>query len=351
MKYLFIITGIAYGHLIREEAIISRLKKLDKKAEITIAGYGTSYSYFKKRYKVLKLNPMFFPDESNRVKFFSTLIRNYKIFLNWIINFKLIKEFISNDKPNVVVSDWEPFAMFLKECKYLIWNYKPRYAKARNILVFLEKITIEFGYFISKIFRKRIILPSLNKEESSGNFIYTSLIVRNTPDEINELSKYKDCIIVMIGGSNFGSDLANKVENISGNFDERFIFFNHKCKSRNCIGYHKFKDNYLEYLKSCKAVISLGGYSGISESIFFKKPNLAFPIKNWTEQMAVVEEFRDYIEIGDIESSEEDLKIKIKEFLINIPKIKKKLNSLRLLSNGADEIARIIYKEAGVISR
>ena len=67
--------------------------------------------------------------------------------------------------------------------------------------------------------------------------------------------------------------------------------------------------------------------------------------------MAVVEEFRDYIEIGDIESSEEDLKIKIKEFLINIPKMKKKLNSLMLLSNGADEIARIIYKEAGVISR
>ena len=345
MKYLFIITGIAYGHITREESIISKLRKFDKKAEITIAGYGTSYNYFSKEYKTLKLEPMFFPDDSNKVKFFSTLIKNYKIFLNWIINFKIIKKFINDNNQNMIVSDWEPFTIFLKECKYLIWNYKPRYAKAKNIFVFLEKAAIESGYFMSKILGKKIILPSLKKEKNTKDFIYTNLIVRNTPDEVNELSRYKDYIIIMIGGSNFGSDLAYKIENISKDINEKFIFFNHKCRSKKFISYKEFKYNYLEYLKSCKAVISLGGYSGISESILFRKPNLAFPIKNWTEQMAVVEEFKDYIEIGDIESSEEDLKIKIKEFLSNLEKIKKKLNTLKL-NNGADEIAELIYKEA-----
>ena len=43
MKYLFIITGIAYGHFTREESIINKLRKLDRKAEIVIACYGTSH--------------------------------------------------------------------------------------------------------------------------------------------------------------------------------------------------------------------------------------------------------------------------------------------------------------------
>jgi len=72
---------------------------------------------------------------------------------------------------------------------------------------------------------------------------------------------------------------------------------------------------------------------------------LAFPIKNLLEQYAVVEEFKDYIDIGDINLSEEELKIKIKEFLNNADKSRKKLNTLKL-RNGADEIAELIYKKA-----
>jgi len=344
MKYLFIITGIAYGHFTREEAIIDKLKKLDKKAEINIASYGTAYEYFRKKYKLLKLEPMFWPDKLVKVQFFNTLIKNYKLIINWLINGKRINKFADENKIDEVISDWEPFAIFLGKCKYLIWNYKPKYALVNNFIVFIEKISIELGYFISWALGKRILIPSLKKEENKRNIIYTSLILRKTPNEVKALRNYRNAILVMIGGSRFGYDLARKIENISNSFNEKFIFFNYKCKTKNCIGYNKFKDNYLEYLKSCKAVISLGGYSGISESIFFKKPNLAFPIKNWIEQQAVAEEFKDYIEIGDIESNEEELKFKIKSFLGNTDKIRKKLNTLKL-KNGADEIAEIIYRK------
>jgi uncharacterized protein (TIGR00661 family) len=344
MKYLFIITGIAYGHLTREEAIINKLEKLDKKSEIVIATYGTAKKHFEKNYKILELNPMYFPDKFNKVQFFNTLFKNYKLFLHWVINGRLINEYINENKPKVVISDWEPFAIFIKKCEYLIWNYKPKYAKIKNIESLIEKISIEFSYFVSWVLGKKIILPTLNKEKNAKNYIYTGLIIRKNPNEVKGLDKYKDSILVMIGGANFGLDLARKINNISGSLNEAFVIFGYKCKSRNCIGYEEFKDDYLSYLKSCKAVISLGGYSGISESIFYKKPNLAFPIKNWIEQQAVVEEFKDYIEIGDIESNEEELKVEIKEFLGNINRIKKKLNTLKL-KNGADEIAEILCRE------
>lgn len=345
MKYLIIVTGVAYGHLTREEAIIDKIKKLDKKAEIFIAGYETSHKYFKGKYDVLKLKPMFFPDKLGKVQFFGTLVKNYKLLLYWVENRLLINDFIKEYKPDVVMSDWEPFTIFIKECKYLIWNYKPKFAKFNNPTLLIEKLLIEFGYFIARIFGKKIILPYFKKGKNIKNYIYTDLIVRKNPKEVKILNKYKCSILVMIGGSDFGLDLAKKIKNISKDFNEKFVIFGYKCKGKNVIGYGEFKKNYLEYLKSCKAVISLGGYSGVSESIFFKKPNLVFPIKGWIEQSAVVEEFKNYIEVGNIESSEKELKIVVKDFLKNINKIKKKLNTLKL-NNGADEIAKIIYKEA-----
>jgi len=341
MKYLFAITGVAYGHFTREEAIINSLKKIDKKANITIASYGTAYNYFKNKYKILELDPMFFPDELNKVQFFNTLIKNYNITSHCVNNIIIINKFVKDNKIDVVLSDWEPFAIFLRKCDYLIWNYKPVYAKVTNFTMFIEKSIIKILYFFAEIFGKKIILPSLKKQSNHNNIIYVDLIVRKIPDEVEELDKYKNSVLVMIGGSSFGLNLAEKIDNISKNFNEKFIFFNYK--SKNNAGYKEFKENYLEYLKSCKAVISLGGYSGISESIFFKKPNLAFPIKNWIEQMAVVEEFKNYIEIGDIESSEEELKFKIGNFLRNLNKIKRKLSRLKL-KNGANEIAKIISK-------
>ena len=344
MKYLFIITGIAYGHFTREESIINKLRKLDRKAEIVIACYGTSHNYFRKKYKILELKPLHFPDTSTRARLFRTLAENYKILGYTIDNYNLINEFNREFKPDFIMSDWEPFAIFIKNC-YLTWNYKPKYSKPYNLSLLFQKILIESLYFTARLLGKKIILPSLKKEKNVKNFIYAGLIIRKTPDEVKELKEYKDTVLVMLGGSKFGLGLAEKIKNISKDFNEKFVIFGCKCKTKNCIGYSEFRENYLEYLKSCKVVITLGGYSGISEAVFFRKPVLAFPIKNLLEQYAVVEEFKDYIDIGDINLSEEELKIKIKEFLNNADKSRKKLNTLKL-RNGADEIAELIYKKA-----
>ena len=344
MKYLIIVTGIAYGHLTREEAIIDRIKKLDKKAEIVIAGYETSYRYFKGKYDVLKLFPIVFSGSSGRFKSGEMFLKNYKVIIGWIENIKIINTFVKDFRPDVILSDWEPFALFIKDAD-LVWNYKPKYGKVGNFSLLIQKILIGLNYFVAYLFGKKILIPSFKKEENVKNYVYTGLIVRKDLKEVKALSKFKDSILVMIGGSDFGLELAKRIKNISKNFNKKFIFFGYKCKGKNVIGYKEFRKDYLGYLKSCKGVISLGGYTGISESVFFKKPNLAFPIKNQIEQYAVVEEFKDYIKIGNIESSEDELKIVVKDFLKDINKMKKKLNSLKL-KNGADEIAKYVYKKA-----
>ena len=342
MKYLFIITGVAYGHLTRQDSIINKLKKIDKKAEIIIAGYNTSHKHFSKRFKFIKLEPIIFSDKSPRVRTFKVLSKNNKIISNWIKNYKIIKEFKKEYNPDIIISDWEPFSLFLKEC-YTIWNYKHYPTKTFSFM--FQKLLLNILFSVLRLTNKKILIPSLDKRKNTKNFIYFPLIIRKFPGEVKENKKYKDSVLVMIGGSDFGIQLIKKIKNISKHFDEKFIFFGHKCNSKNCIGFNKFKNDYLSFLKSSKAVISLAGYSGLSEALVYKKPNLVFPIKNWIEQDSVVKEFQDYIKTGDIELSEEELKGTLKNFFSNLDKYKKKLNRLKI-KDGAKEVAEYIYEKA-----
>ena len=342
MKYLFIITGIAYGHLTREEAIINKIKKLDKKAEIVVAGYETSYEYFRGKYNILKLFPIIFSGSSGRFMIWRLLFKNCKLFTGWIGNVKIINNFIKDFKPNVVVSDWEPFSLFLKDC-YMTWNYKP--FPARTLSFIFQKFLLNVLFSVIKLVDKRIIIPSIMEMKDTRNFLYFPLIIRKFPDEVKEKKGYKNSIVVMIGGSDFGISLARKIRNVSKNFNEKFVFFGLKCKSENCIGFRGFRGDYLSFLKSSKAVISLAGYSGLSEALVYKKPNLIFPIKNWIEQDSVAREFEDYVKVGSIESSEAEIKDILENFLLNLENYKKRLDSLEI-KDGAREVAEFLYREA-----
>ena len=341
MKYLFIITGVAYGHLTRQEAILNKLKKIDKKAEIVIAGYNTSQKYFSKRYKMIKLKPLYFNDELPRVKTFKIIFKNYKILFAMMENCNIINKFTKEYNPDIIVSDWEPFSLFLNNC-YLVWNYKPYPARTFSFL--FQKFMLNILFSALKLTNKKILIPSLEKKENTKNFIYFPLIIRKYPDEVIP-SRYKDAILVMIGGSEFGISLARKIKNISKSFNEKFIFFGLKCRSKNCIGFSDFREDYLSFLKSSKAVISLAGYSGLSEALVYKKPNLVFPIKNWIEQESVINEFQGYVQIENIESSEKELKDIIKNFVLNLDNYKKRINKLKI-EDGAKEVAEYLYGNA-----
>ena len=59
MKIVSVITGIGYGHAIRQAAIISELEK--KGVEIEIASYGNAFEYFEQTYYSLKIEGPKFP--------------------------------------------------------------------------------------------------------------------------------------------------------------------------------------------------------------------------------------------------------------------------------------------------
>src|SRR3990167_5632192 len=102
MKYLFVITGIGFGHLMREEAVIRELLRKDKDAEIKIATYGLTLNYFKKRFPLTEIIGQKFPDTKSEVDATKVIFSNLFYPFQYLNNIKKIEKLIENFRPDIV---------------------------------------------------------------------------------------------------------------------------------------------------------------------------------------------------------------------------------------------------------
>ncbi|MAG52561.1 MAG: hypothetical protein CMH62_01210 [Nanoarchaeota archaeon] len=165
---------------------------------------------------------------------------------------------------------------------------------------------------------------------------------------MNVLKEYKNPIIVSLGGSYFGSEILDKLLQILPLFEEDFIVFSYKTigKSKDNIHFMPFKEDFLEYLKASKAVISFGGHNTISEAVVLKKPSLVFPVPNYIEQtLNAYEVEKNNFGISKILKyplNEREIVSILKEFFEKIPKIQENLNKSNIKGNGAEQVYKII---------
>ena len=106
-----------------------------------------------------------------------------------------------------------------------------------------------------------------------------------------------------------------------------------------------FQNNFLEYLKVSKALISLAGHCTLSEVLVYKKPSLIFPIPNYLEQYQNSYLMNDYCIKGDMdEIGLIYMRNKLDEFFSKLDKLKVKLKNYNIKNNGATEAAEIILQ-------
>ncbi|MBL7147915.1 MAG: hypothetical protein ISS82_03760 [Nanoarchaeota archaeon] len=337
MKILLIVTGLGYGDSIRAEAIITKIKKLKPKTEVLVMGYDNSYEYFKNKYETIKIKGYRFDQKGLKFRTGTFLFKNFHIPISWILNYRENKERLKKFDPDLIISDFEIFSNFLakklkKKC-ISIFAFDPElyniYPNKTNNLSLQSKF-LKKTYEISD----KVIIPSFTKNKKVNNTYYINLIIRegnkkNKKEIIKKLGLKEEPILVMLGGSKYGLILANKINNIRNRFKENFIFFG---------GDFAFKENFLEYLKVSKGLITLAGNLTLSEGFFYKKPMLVYPIENHVEQLLNVYSIKKYIVIGNKNNVEEDLN----KFLSSLNKLKKNMPTFKF--DGAKQAAEIILK-------
>ncbi len=345
MKIAFFVTGFGYGDSIRTHAIIRELLKEHSKTEIMIFCYGVSYEYFKDAFKTYKIKGYKFPDKVFGFKLFRFLLKNLFLPLYWS-NFSsdiyyALKEF----NPDLIVNDFELLGPLMakkigKKC-VSIFAFDPEKYKEypnKSLILNLQSKFINHIYNLSD----KVVIASY-KTKTEGKFNYVKPIIRMQPEEISseshlmrKLGFKKKPVIVMLGGSNYGNSLAKALFKLRENFGEEFLFFGSKISLPK--SHFKFKENFLEYLKISKGVITLAGNLTMSECMVFRKPMLVFPIKNHVEQLLNVYILKDYLEFGDINNIELSLNL----FFKNLDKIRRNIEKEGIYGFGAVEVVEVV---------
>ncbi|AJF63084.1 MAG: hypothetical protein QT11_C0001G0959 [archaeon GW2011_AR20] len=357
MKYLFVITGIGFGHLMREEAVIRELLRKDKDAEIKIATYGLALNYFKKRFPLTEIIGQKFPDAKSEVDATKVIFSNLFYPFQYFNNIKKIKELINKFKPDVVISDAEPEGIVAAKAtntrSVYIYNldlHNARFEQNFGLYTYIIKKAVSYAHKNAS----QTIIPVLTQPaRREGKINYVNPIIRDLPQALpletrlmHEFGFNKQPILITIGGAKFGLKLVKNIINVAHYYDESFIVFgvNLQPKSSN-VTILPFQPNFLEYLKISNALIGLAGHCTLSEALVYKKPSLIFPIPYYLEQYQNSYLMNDYCIKGDMENlGLIYMRNKIDKLLNNLESLQNNLKNYQISKNGAIEAAEIILQ-------
>lgn len=363
MKIIYGVAGHGNGHITRSTYVINFLEKNGCKVKILTYGQGISYL------KIVKKDADYHDISGFDIIYEDGVVRNYRTFYEFLKRLPLntTKQFIYffkmlyQYKPDLVISDFEPFTQIfaktvgvplinidnnitvniLKEIpdetsfteKYftqLVINLFERKANYHFILSFADKfidIPKDSKYkiiVVPPIIRKEVI--EIAKEKENGNFILIYQTSKSMIEKINQLTKsFPEVKFV-----SYGLDLEERKNLKKENFS---------------------RENFLKDLSKCKGVITNGGFTLISESIYLKKPIFSVPIKGQYEQRvnSFLVEKMGYGK-SSLDFSTDDFKI----FLNNIESYKKNLENYIQDENKVFEskLLKIISKiEPGSLNR
>jgi len=349
MKVLFIVTGVGYGDSVRVHAIIKSFLEHDPSTKVMVAGYDNSYSYFRDKYNTVRISGYKLLGMSLKFKVLSFIANNYVLPYTWLsVSFRL-KRLVRDFNPDVIVSDFEPagiiLARLLRKPSVVVFAYDPLLFKEfrhKNRKLSLEALYFERLYKFADL----AIIPCLLGRKESKNYCYVNPIIITKPSELpsdkvlmRKLNLKRPPVLVMLGGSSFGVNLARRLMRIVKNFDEDFIIFgsNVKLPKRKNVKHFLFNPNFVEYLKVSKGVVTLAGNLTLSECVVYRKPMLVFPIKDHVEQVMNSYALRN---VAMVRYDIKGLRKTLESFLKNLDSIKRKIPKVE--ASGSDEVVKIV---------
>jgi uncharacterized protein (TIGR00661 family) len=289
-KIIYGISGEGRGHSSRSRVIIEHLIKQGHQVKIFTSQKGYDYlsQFFDDVNKVMGLGFVF---KGEKVEVLQTIKFNIKNALTKggkSLNklFKAVEEF----KPDLAITDFEPFVPIAakklripfysinhqnfichSKLEYPIkWtdDFLKAYAVTDNMYQFAKKYYVTSFYFpeVKKKMKGRAInfSPILRKEvlkqkPATGKFI---LLYATTPE-------------------------AKKVFTLLNKTKEKYVAYGFKNmkNKKNIIFKQASTEGFLKDLANCKAVITNGGYTLMSEALYLGKPIYSIPINNQFEQM------------------------------------------------------------------
>lgn len=280
MRILYCLAGEGYGHCTRSLEII---KHLSIKHEVKVMASGISYNFLKRELKnVSKIQGFNLVYVMNRVsKILTALLSIVKWPLVELYGLKIWKTFFSF-KPDVIISDFEPYSPWVGLLTRTPVLTIDNQQIVKTDLKIKKKSLFFLRSFINLYIVKRtksLALSFFTPKNRDKKTIITPPVLRE--DILNLKPKKGDFIIVYQTSKKY-----NRLLKILNSVDENFVIpDSHRAGKVGNVTFQGFSSkNFLNKLSECKAVITNGGFSLISEALYLKKPILSEPVQGQFEQ-------------------------------------------------------------------
>lgn len=291
-KILYGVAGEGFGHSSRSELIGQRL--VEAGHNVFFAASRKSYNYLKSTFnrKVQPVYGLSFHYHDGRVHPMKTIIQNLTGLREGVpTNRRLFSKIANNFKPDIVISDFEPFSAWwawgngvpcvsvdhehLLTCCEL--DKEPEFWKERFLANAVTRgyHTFADAYVILNFFQT----PIKNKRATLTPPVIRDS-VRRFPIET------KDHIVMY--STDGGQKMQQRLHEMMRRFpDQQFYVygFNQHRQMGNCLFKETSTNNFLKDLATCRGVIATAGFSLLSECLHFQKPMLLVPVQDQYEQI------------------------------------------------------------------
>lgn len=339
MRILYGISGEGMGHSTRSAVIIEELQKDN---QMRIVSSGRPYEYLKKKFSdVEKVGGFFLVYRDNALKRRLTLFHNLvRMGSTFFHNLKFIR-IIFKFRPQIIITDFEPFTAMLGfilrkpvisiDNQYIV-KTKIEFKKEMNKL---DWFIVRFVLALVVPFAKHYIVTTFfYPENKKKNVTLVPPIIRK--EIIKAKRKEKDYVLV------YQTSPSNKklLEDLK-KINEKFIVygFHMNKKDKNLIFREFSEKQIVKDMAECKAVITNGGFTLMSEALYLKKPILSEPVRKQMEQY-INAKYLEKLGYGKYcEKADEKV---IREFLANLEFYKKNLKKMK--GNGNKKAVTLMRK-------
>lgn len=290
MNIVYTINGEGMGHASRSSVVIDHLLSRGHRVAIFSAGEQPLRFLRAKYENVAKVMGLHMVYRNNKVHRFRTALRVLINMPEVRSDVALIRNSLESFKPEVVITDFDFHGQLISRMFHIpimsIDNIQfLRFAKLQthledfidyevNLLIARMMVPRADYYFVTSFLPAKLRNTAQRKKVFFIPPLLRKKIIQQKPTVGEHLLVYQT------------SDSYLQLLSVLAQTREQYIVYNCQKRLRSSnITYKEFdEDSFITDLASAKAIITNGGFTVISESLYYRKPVLSIPIRNHYEQ-------------------------------------------------------------------
>lgn len=290
MNIVYTINGEGMGHATRASVVIEYLKKRGHTVFLFASG-SLPLMYLREKFgEVTEVTGLHMVYQENSVKRLQTGLKALSKMKSFKADIAIMRSALQKNPPDIVITDFDFHggiaARMFKVPLVSIDNIQ-FITKSKFYIPSEDYIDYELNYLIAKFMVPRadhffittFSKPEAMKRVDASRVSFVPPLLRSS---VLETKPMVGTEILVYQTSTSYKALTSILEGI----DESFILYNvsQPAQSQNIRSKAFSEAEFIRDLASAKAVIVNGGFTVITESLYFKKPILSVPIRNHFEQ-------------------------------------------------------------------